>query len=374
MVIHTELKRASVDDLYLDPQNPRLGRSNTIKNLEQGQILALMNDYTIDELAVSFLESGFWVHEALLVVKQNLYGEERLVVVEGNRRLAALKYLQIAFEGGTVPGGKGVTRKWTRIVSGKEIPPGLFESVPYVLMDSKDDVKAFLGFRHVTGIKEWDPPEKAEFIARLIDEDGMTYEQVMRKIGSKTPTVRQNYISYKVLLQMEDLEQLPVERVEERFSVLYLSLRTRGVQSYLNIDIQAEPAAARRPVPADKLEALTKFALWLFGSDKESPLIADSRQVDEFGTILESPEAVAYLERTEKPIFENALRIAGGDEPELVRQIEAAAESIVWVLGRVHRYKESEKLRRVIERFGEDALQLLRVFPNRHQSMFQDGE
>ena len=32
----------------------------------------------------------------------------------------------------------------------------------------------------------------------------MTYQEVMRKIGSKTPTVRQNYISYRLLLQMED--------------------------------------------------------------------------------------------------------------------------------------------------------------------------
>ena len=49
-----------------------------------------MRNWVLDELAGSYLENGFWQHEALLVVKEELCGKERLVVVEGNRRLAAL--------------------------------------------------------------------------------------------------------------------------------------------------------------------------------------------------------------------------------------------------------------------------------------------
>ena len=41
-------------------------------------------------------------------------------------------------------------------------------------------------------------------LLELIDEQGMSYEEIMRKIGSKTPTVRQHYISFRVLLQMEN--------------------------------------------------------------------------------------------------------------------------------------------------------------------------
>ena len=36
----------------------------------------MMSDWVLDELAISYLESGFWTHEALLVVK------EALVVVQ----------------------------------------------------------------------------------------------------------------------------------------------------------------------------------------------------------------------------------------------------------------------------------------------------
>ncbi len=58
-----------------------------------------MTNWTLDELAESFLKSGFWPNEALLVIKEKLGGKEQLVVVEGNRRLAALKYLREAIEG-----------------------------------------------------------------------------------------------------------------------------------------------------------------------------------------------------------------------------------------------------------------------------------
>jgi len=39
MAINTELKYASLDDLCLDPKNPRLGRHNIEANLSQKKFL-----------------------------------------------------------------------------------------------------------------------------------------------------------------------------------------------------------------------------------------------------------------------------------------------------------------------------------------------
>lgn len=191
----------------------------------------------------------------------------------------------------------------------------------------------------------------------------MSYSEIMRRIGSKTPTVRQNYISYKLLLQMEDEEDIALHQVEKKFSVLFLSLRTEGVRRYLNIDINADPATARRPVPKAHLKNLANFAKWLFGTETEPPIIKDSRQVDQFGRVLESERAVQYLERSVRPSFEVAFQMAGGDEPEVVRLVEEAADNIELALGRAHRYAKSRALRKAVERFGEDAAQLLKLFP-----------
>jgi len=360
MAISKDLGYASIDELYLDPMNPRLGRHLTAQDVSQEEILELVRSWTLEELAYSYLESGgFWTHEALLVIKEELYGESRLIVVEGNRRLAALKYLRDAYEGRPVPSN------WTEICASAEPPAHLFDQVPYLLVDSREDVQAFLGFRHVTGIKQWDADEKAAFIAKLIDEKGLTYEQVMRKIGSKTPAVRRHYIAYRVLLQIEDsVEGFNPEWAEKRFAVLYMSIGTEGAKRYLQIDMMADPEHAKRPVPEEHLDNLANFARWLFGTDDLLPLVTDTRQVSAYGKILESEEAVRYLESRSNPRFEVAYAIAGGDEAEIIRYLQEAADNIELALSRVHLYRDSSDLRKTVERLGADALQLLRIFPD----------
>jgi len=356
MAVGTELKFASLDELNLDPMNPRLGRNNTKPDLRQADILELMKDWTLDELAVSFLESGgFWTHEAVLATKEKLYGKNQLVVIEGNRRLAALILLHEALE------GRPTSKRWADIAKEANPPKDLFTRIPYIQIDNREDIESFLGFRHVTGIKEWRPAEKAEYISKLIDERGMSYEQVMKKIGSKTQTVRQNYISYRLLLEIEETVDVPGENLEDRFSVMYLSLRTKGVQKYLHIDIQAEPRKAKRPVPRQHIDALAKFAVWLFGDKEKEPLFTDSRKVDDFGRILESRKAVDYLERSDEPNFDIAFRLAGGDEPEIIRLIENAADNVELALTRAHLYAESKELRSAIERLGKDSDQLMKI-------------
>jgi hypothetical protein len=373
MSISTKLQYATLDNLYLDAKNPRLGRHQTDANLSQEEILEMMNDWVLDELAISYLENGFWTHEALLVVKEPLDGEQRLVVIEGNRRLAALIYLRRAIN------GEKVSKKWSLLVEGREIPEKLFNEIPYIQIDSRQEIESFLGFHHdATGIKQWAPVQKAEYIAKLIDERGMRYDEVMRRIGSKTPTVRRHYISYRLLLQMIDsLEDFSVKEAEGRFSVMSLALRTHGVQQYLDIDIFADPKAAKLPVPQTHLDALANFSRWLFGSQDQPPLFGDSRRIDDFGRILKSPRAVEYLEGNKRPKFDYAFQLAGGDESEIANLVNEAANNVQLALSRVHHYKNSEDIQWAVKRMGIDVLQLLKVFPKIHREYkkeFQAGQ
>lgn len=360
MAISKEIEYAATRDLFCDPLNPRLGRQHMDPDTPQEQLLEWMADWTLDELALSYLENqGFWTHEALLVAREDLYGESRLVVIEGNRRLAALKYLENAYD------GHPASRKWKDITDSCSPPPDLFSKVPYLLVDTREDVQAFLGFRHVTGIKQWEADEKAGFIAKLIEQQQLSYDQVRRKIGSKTPTVRQHYIAYRLLCQMEDhVEEFDPRFAENRFALLYMTLRTEGARSYLNIDITADPAAAREPVPADHFKNLSRFAGWLFGSEKKDRFVTDTRQVDSFGKILESREAVEYLETSDAPRFDVAFRIAGGDEQEIIRNVNTASHNLEVALTRAHAFKSSDGLQKAVKRLGADAFQLLSIFPN----------
>jgi hypothetical protein len=360
-------------NLFLDPQNPRLGRHNIDKGLTQDEILDLMKDWTLEELAVSFLESGFWPQEALIVVRDAVPGERGpvLVVVAGNRRLAALKMMAKARSK-----EKGIPERWNDLIRGyKTADFARLGQIPYILKGSREEIRAYIGYRHVTGIKEWNPAEKAEYIAHLIEHEKLTYEQVRKRIGSKMPTVRQNYISYRLLLQMETRsEKIDVGRVEDRFSVLYLSLRTRGVQTYLEIDIEADPQTAKTPVPSGKLKELENFAKWLFGAKDQDPIISDSRMVDDFGRILENSSAVEYLERNERPSFSVARRMAGVAESDVSSHVERAADEIEEALKAAHQHKSSKRLQVAVRRVGADAFQLLALFPGIRKELLKELE
>ena len=251
MTVSTTAQLVPVGDLHLDARNPRLGRHFHETNPSQGEILEAMADWTLDELAVSFIENGFWSQESLVVVDDD---DGATTVVEGNRRLAALTMIHKAARGETV------SRKWEEIAGA--INEGTLEQltkVPCVYADSRRDVQAYIGFRHVTGIKEWDPPEKAAFIAHLIDDEGLSYSDVMRRIGSKTPTVRQHYIAYRLLVQMEnEVADVSIERVEERFSLTgsLSSLtngwpyRSRNCSMSVVLPLFDSPTSRRLPHPA----------------------------------------------------------------------------------------------------------------------------
>jgi len=370
MAISREIRYSHVDDLRLDPKNPRLGRHNTEKNLSQDEILDIMQDWEIDELAVSYLESGgFWVQEALIVVNDPQNHVKGLVVVEGNRRLAALKLLKMAYAGSLK-----VPRKWQSFPKTYALPPNLFEQVPFLQADKREDVQTFLGFRHVTGIKEWAPAEQAEFIAKLIDQ-GMTYEEVTRKIGSRLSAVRQKNIGYRLFRQLEEqIEEFDpdLEAAQKRFSVMYLSLRTPSVQEYLHINIDELPAQVQFPVPTSNLDHLRNYSKWIFGTDKIGPLFTDSRQMGEFTKILENPEALEYLETASEPRFEVARQKAGGDLTELVTNLKEAATLLQVSLTAVHLFSDDPDVKKNIDLISKHLRQMANTFPQIKTELCKD--
>jgi len=368
MNVSTELQYAGLNNFYLDAKNPRLGRSEANANLSQEEVLDLMRNWVLDELARSYLESGFWTHEALLVVEEELYGKDQLVVVDGNRRLAALIYLQRAIN------GNPVSKRWGLLVENREVPKALFTEIPYTRIDSRQEAEGFLGFHHhAAGVKQWPPEQKARYITKLIDEQGMNYEEVARIIGSSISTVRHHYISYRLFLQMEDcLEGFSVKNAEFRFITMFFSVQTLGVQKYLGLDIFAEPEDARTPVPKNRLNALANFARWLFGTQQHPPLFTGSRSAADFGRLLENPQAIQYLENNKQARFDVAWRLAYGDK-EIIQLIDEARNKIAICLSHIHHHKDSPEMQHAVEKLAINSKELLSQFPSIRSELSEDN-
>ena len=82
-------KRLLVASLHLDAKNPRIGRETAARAPREIIQYLFEHDKAL-EVAQSIVTRGYFSNEPLLAIKEN----DQIVIVEGNRRLAALKALR----------------------------------------------------------------------------------------------------------------------------------------------------------------------------------------------------------------------------------------------------------------------------------------
>jgi hypothetical protein len=273
------------EDLLLDERNPRLAD----EDLTQGDLLrVLWRDFSVDELAMSIAANGFFDHEPLFAAREN----GQLVVVEGNRRLAAVRLLR---------------HKDLRISAGATDLPRVgaarikdLAHLPVVIAP-RERVWQYIGFKHVNGPQVWRSHSKAQYIAWVHNELGVSLEDIAKQIGDKHRTVRR---LYRALMVLDQAAQADVFHVEDRarkqfaFSHLYTGLDYKGFESFLGIT--PERSYHPNPIPKPKTRQLGQVLTWLYGSKSlhEEPLIKsqnpDLRVLD---SILQTKNGVAALER-----------------------------------------------------------------------------
>src|SRR4051794_14238585 len=83
-----EVTLVATKDLFFDSENPRLVEAGGPES-QREIIRVLWREFAVDEIALSIAANGFFPYEPLFVAKE----DGRLVVVEGNRRLAAVRLL-----------------------------------------------------------------------------------------------------------------------------------------------------------------------------------------------------------------------------------------------------------------------------------------
>ena len=359
MSIDTKIYYEKYDSLFLDPMNPRLGRYWGKRERTQEELLDRMRDWKLEEIALSYISSGgFWVQEALIVVEEEYLGKKSLLVVEGNRRLAAIHYLKQTLDD-TID--KKIKKKWLDLINDSTVPKDIFNKVPYMIADSRSDIATFLGFRHVSGITQWDAEEKAGFIAQLIDDNDLTFADVAKQIGSRSDAVQRHYIAFKILQQIErDVEFVDKELTSRRFTVLYMSLKTVGAQNYLGIGSYFEKTGKidEDLIAVDYKDALVNFSRWVFGDGENEPLVINTNLVSLFGKTMEMPDSLDYLKSKPNPSFEVAIRLSGGLQEELERYLDEASHNIQLALMSIHRMKDNSDLNTAFQSLKSDFDQL----------------
>ncbi len=193
-----DLTQLALEQLELDKTNPRLSLDQREAKLPQKQLLKLMlQGIRAGRLAESFIYNGFFKHEPIVVTKP-AHGST-FVVIEGNRRVAALKLLVYgpAHFDLTSAAFDGLHGQFLKLRSPAQ---SALENPWAAVVESRMSVAGYMGFRHVTGIKQWAALEKAAYVASLVD-DGMRPDEIARVIGSKTAYVLRHYQAYRMIMQ-----------------------------------------------------------------------------------------------------------------------------------------------------------------------------
>lgn len=274
----------ATDRLRFDPRNPRLQEEHGLPT--QDEILAVLwRDFAVDEIALSIAANGFFSHEPLLAEPS----ANDFTVIEGNRRLAAVRLL-LSSEMRQRVGATNLPTIETEAATD-------LQSLP-VIVTTRDAIWEYVGFRHVNGPQQWRSFSKAEYIAWVHNELGISLEDIARHIGDQHATVARLYRAYMAIQQAQ---QAGVYRLDDRykphfsFSHLYTGFNYSGIQSYVGLSPDAYTST---PIPPTKLKELGELCEWLYGSrsKRKQPLVQsqnpDLRHLDE---VLQSLDGVAAL-------------------------------------------------------------------------------
>ena len=181
-------------------------------------------------------------------------------VVEGNRRLAALKILLFKED------REAVNLRMAPVVTGGA--KSRLDPVPVKVYGTRDEIFPYLGVRHIVGVKSWEALAKAKYV-RSLREQGHSLTDVARQVGSgkRTDVVRRWLLTLYSLEQANEESDTPWDELDEGFgfSWLYTSLGYRSVRDYLGItpEVLSDPGAT--PIPKKSVKDLLHHMSDLYG-------------------------------------------------------------------------------------------------------------
>ncbi|EDF9812421.1 AAA family ATPase [Salmonella enterica subsp. enterica serovar Tennessee] len=225
-------RRVSIRNLYLDPNNYRLIHEDDQINVSDSEIkeksvqqrtLRLIsgdkNQY-IQDLIDSFRANGFLPVDQIQVraLEDNGY-----VVIEGNRRIAALKILYSEYENRGNNLGK--------------IPPDFFSTIPVVIYpDSTEEHHlTLMALKHISGNKKWGEWNQAKLLEKLSSDFKLSENDICHRIGISKVELRRSLRALSLVAQYR-ASDYGDQFTESRFPIFRQAVRNQSLKVWLGWD------------------------------------------------------------------------------------------------------------------------------------------
>jgi hypothetical protein len=292
----------------------------------------MLKDATIIELMGSIGQTGYFAGEPMLVAKTPTEGVYE--VVEGNRRLTAVKLLND-------PTLAPIKKK--TVEAAAEMTVHRETELPVVIYEHRDEVLSYLGYRHITGIKEWDPLEKARYLHQLYEASGdlpeeEKYRAAARTIGSRADYVARLLTGLRVYERIEEKDFFGLPGVGPEsisFSVLTTALTYNGISRFIGLSERGDTDISN--LVEERLRDVTS---WMFEKVSEGRTrLGESRRLSELSRVVVHDTALKAFE-SGMPLVD-AARLT--DQPSVVYRgaVNTARERLKEARENAHRVEDA---------------------------------
>jgi ParB-like chromosome segregation protein Spo0J len=332
--LQTKPSRINLDALRFDPDNPRiverLGEHPSQPDIED---LLVTGDMRARELIPSFMANGYIEYEPLIVRSAS---GGKYVVLEGNRRLAALRSMQKSGDADE----EAAFRKHR------------LDRIPCLVFDGGErELLAYLGLRHLSKTKDWSASAKGQFVERVL-KSGCDLKEAGRLTNTSTSSLRQLLLTRRLFERAAELDiDLPSAGGEGETVFWHLgdAVRRTRTKDYLGLEEADDPLQK----PSFDETRLVNLLGWLYGNPRtgKQKVIASIRDIgtldqclgnDRAREVLESGEAslaeaaeelsaagalaATHLERAKRSIQRAGLKLSDVDAAGLAHVDAAAAD------------------------------------------------
>ncbi len=299
----------ALDKLLLDPNNYRFQDEGGFRptpddraHLDQVQRASFQRVKAsgIKELHDSILSNGFLPIERIVVTP---YGDDEAgdlyLVIEGNRRVAALRQIQEELNGGVAIAPNVVS---------------VLQAVPCVVIDRDEGTPHFretlMGIRHVGGIREWGGYQRAKLIADLRDNYHLEAADVAAKLGLSTREVNRRYRAFKALQQMREDDEYGDLAEPGLYPIFHEAIAGAEIREWLGWNQESNTFG--------NMEAVSQFYSMITPSlpeqgPEQPPKLKNFSDIRQLKSVLPNPDAKRFLLDPERS-FLDALTVAGREE------------------------------------------------------------
>lgn len=293
------------DDLFLDPNNPRfldlaeevrqvpIERVTESKVQEKALARILDSRYEVKQLKESIRNIGFLTVDRLVVLA--LPQEGKFMVVEGNRRLAAVKSLL-----GDDASGE-VTLDGAIRASLKSLPVVVLDAIEGI--DREHFARVLQGVRHVARVRDWGPYQQAQLVATMID-DGKEPIEIAEILGLPMRRINQLRRGYYALKQMREDTDFAEYASPKLFSHFDEVFKLPKVRDWMQWD-------DRESLFLNEVNRRTFYAL-IVGEEYEGQRmpsrLSDPKNVRDLGELMDDPIRFRQFRETATLPLQDALR------------------------------------------------------------------